>query len=275
MLDRERKAEAINGSPRKTWFLRLARGYVRRRLASDFDSIQVRGLDRARELCAERPVIVASNHVAWWDAFLTVLLDQELGSDGFCLMDSDNLERLPFFLWLGAIPLDRSHPRNSLRDLEASSRLLDRPGRAVWIFPQGQQRPFHLRPLDLQKGVAYLAEKSRAPVLPLSISYLYFQAPRPRIVLSLGEALDRFAGRAAFMTELESRLVQGLETNDGYFLEGNTEYESLLASTADGSDTPAGARLLSALGDLGNPREKDERYLRPGPVRAAIERGRP
>ncbi len=262
------------GEQRRPWFLRLARGYAHRRLADEFDGVRVRGLGRARVLCGGHPVIIAANHVAWWDAFLTVRLDQALGTEGFCLMDTDNLERLPFFAWLGAIPLDRSHPRKSLHDLQASLGLLDRPGRTLWIFPQGEQRPFHLRPLGLHKGVRYLAEKSRAPVLPLSISYLYRQAPRPRIVLDLGEPLDLFGGRSAFMQELESRLVQGLQANDRYLLKGDTDYESLVAGSGDSSDTPTGARVLTALGELahaGRPGEVVSRIRRLGSV---IPRGR-
>jgi 1-acyl-sn-glycerol-3-phosphate acyltransferase len=274
MFDRDDKTPIGQGSQRGPWFLRLARGYVRRGLGRDFDGIYARGLARARQLCAGNPVIVAANHVAWWDAFLAVLLDQELGTEGYCLMDAANLKRLPFFAWLGALSLDRSRPRQSLKDLQASVRLLDRPGRALWIFPQGDERPFHLRPLGLQSGVAYLAEKSRVPLLPLSISYLYFQAPRPRIVLHLGEALDRFTGRAACLRELESRLIQGLEANDGYFLDGDTEYKLLLSSSSDSSDTPAGARFLSALGALGNWREPGQRPLL-DPIEPSIARGRP
>ncbi len=238
----------LMSSGRRPWFLSLARRYVRRRLARNFDGVFVRGLDRARMLCAAHPVVIAPNHVAWWDAFLVVLLDQALQTEGYCLMDSASLRRLPFFRWLGAVELDRSNPRRSLRDLSASLSLLDRPGRALWIFPQGDQRPSHLRPLGLQKGVALLAQKSRVPVLPLSISYLYSKAPRPRIVVTFGTPLVEPMRRTHFMNALESRLVEGLDANDRFLLAGDAEFEPLLSSARDSSDTPAGARLLAAFG---------------------------
>ena len=137
---------------RKAWFFSLARRYVRRKFARSFDGIHVAGLEQARALVAREPLILAATHVAWWDALFAIAMADLLGGESYCLMDADNLRRLPFFGWVGAVPLDRSSPKRALRDMKAAATLLDRPGRVLWIFPQGRQRPSHLRPLDLQPG---------------------------------------------------------------------------------------------------------------------------
>jgi len=141
---------------RRPWVLSIARWYAHRRMARAFDGVFVAGLEQARELATREPLVIAMNHVSWWDPFVVVLVDAALGAESYCLMDAENLERLPFFGWLGAVPLRRLEPRLALADLKQHAALLDRPGRVVWIFPQGEQRPAHLRPLGLQRGVSVL-----------------------------------------------------------------------------------------------------------------------
>ena len=82
---------------RRPWFLHLARRYVRRRMRGAFDGVYVAGLAAARERAARRPLIFAMNHVAWWDAFVVVTIDEALDTESYCLMDTENLVRLPFF----------------------------------------------------------------------------------------------------------------------------------------------------------------------------------
>lgn len=244
------KIEKVSDSvetQRRPWFLKLARRYVRRQLGSHFDGVFVRGLAEIKAFCATNPVIVAANHTCWWDAFLVVLLDEALGSESYCLMDRENLDRLPFFGWIGALALDRENPKKCLRDLRASARLLDEPRRVLWIFPQGEQRPFHLRPLNLQSGVAFVAQQSGVGVVPLSISYLYAHSPRARILACFGAPLpsEPIGLWRPFLRRLEERLVAGLEMNDGFLLAQKPDYQLLLASKRDSTDTTQGARLLS------------------------------
>jgi 1-acyl-sn-glycerol-3-phosphate acyltransferase len=128
------------GDTRKEAFLRLARPYARRRVARGLDGLWVSGLAEARAALAQRPLIFVANHVAWWDALLLLPLDDALGGTGWAVMDSRNLRSLPFLGWVGALPLDRSSPQRSRECLQSCADLLDRPGRGVWVFPQGRQR---------------------------------------------------------------------------------------------------------------------------------------
>jgi 1-acyl-sn-glycerol-3-phosphate acyltransferase len=244
---------------RRRVFLGLARGYVRRKLKANFDGVYVAGLDEVQTLCRQRPVIFAPNHVAWWDAFLAVSLDEALGTEGYCLMDSRNLQRLSFFRWLGAIELSRGNQTDALRDLMQSLQLLSGPGRVLWVFPQGRQRPPHIRPLALQSGIALLAQQSRLPVVPVSISYSYLDAPRPRITVNFGHAIDptdpgsdrpadgERAGSSwrRWLEGLETRLLTGLDANDRFILDSAGDYRPLLSAGRSSSDTPIGARLLT------------------------------
>lgn len=229
---------------RKAWFLALARRYVRRRLSKSFEGVWIAGLHEV-EAALQRPTIIAANHVSWWDAFLIVLVDQLLGTESYCLMETANLRRYPFFGWIGAVPLERGSLRQGLRDLRASARLLDRPGRLLWIFPQGRQRPAHLRPLRLERGVEKLAAWSGAPVLPLSISYCFRESPWPAAFGVFGPMLEEPS-----VETLEQRLVDGLDRIDRLCDEGGDPafagFDGVLRGRGTGPETRIGARLLTA-----------------------------
>ncbi|MEZ4451800.1 MAG: lysophospholipid acyltransferase family protein [Nannocystaceae bacterium] len=227
---------------RKGWFLALARRYVRGRLRRGFDGVYVAGEAQVRA-ALRGPVILAANHVAWWDALTVLLLDQRLGGDGRCLMDADNLRRLPFFAWVGALPLDRSSPRRALADLDRGLRALDRPGRALWIFPQGAQRPAHLRPLGLQRGVVRLARRSGAPVVPVSLNYLYREAPEPTVVVAYGAPIDPGRG-AALLGDLEVALERGLDQIDAFVTRGEGDFIAALPGRRRAIEGGGAAPLL-------------------------------
>jgi len=238
---------------RRPLFLALAQRYVHRRIAREFDGLFVEGLSRAQGLAAGEPLILAANHVAWWDALVAIEIDALLGTEGYCLMDAANLRKLPFFGWAGAVPLNRDSAQTARADLRAASRLLDRAGRMLWMFPQGRQRRAHLRPLQLQSGVRLLARDSGARVLPMSLDYAYREAPAPSILVSFSEPLE--ASSAQFLPTLEARLCAGLARIDRFVDRGEGAFAAAVAGRTQQarSEGPVGARVLSAFG-RGTPR---------------------
>ncbi len=213
--DPDRGALTRAGDTRHPAFLRFARRYTRRRIARHLDGLWVSGLDEARAALAARPLIFAANHVAWWDALLLLPLDEALGGLGWAMMDSRNLHRLPFLGWVGALPLDRSSPERSRACLQSSAALLDRPGRAVWIFPQGRQRPAHLRPLDLKPGLQTLHAASDVDLVSVSIDYVFLERARPAAVVRFSPPIcGRDVGGDALLPAVESAILDGLAIID-------------------------------------------------------------
>ena len=226
---------------RKPWFLSLARRYVRRRISGRMDGLHIGGLDAARALSARGPLLFAPNHVAWWDPLVLVALDEALGTEGYALMDATNLDKLPFLSWLGALPLDRRSPAASRAGLRLAAALADGPRRALWMFPQGRQRPAHLRPLDLKPGVGLLARLAGVPVVPVSLAYPFREAPVPAAAVVFGEPLD--PRRADLLPALEAAIVTGLERIDR-FSEGEIALETRIAGRTKSPQGGVGARLL-------------------------------
>jgi 1-acyl-sn-glycerol-3-phosphate acyltransferase len=226
-------------------FRRLAGAYVRNKLHRELDGVWVRGLDAARALTDVGPVILAANHVSWWDSLLVVALDDALGTRGRALMDAQNLDRLPFFGWLGALPLDRASPQTVRADLHAAARTLKGGGDALWIFPQGRQRPAHMRPLDLKGGVHALAERSGAVVVPVALDYPWGRAPQPAAMVDFGDPLVA-TERDSFLRRLDQRLVAGLGRIDQASEQGPEDlgFMPLVPRRRRSPQFGAGARVL-------------------------------
>lgn len=233
---------------RRPWFLGLARRYVRSRMRRTFDGVYLEGAESVRKLVEARPLIIAANHVAWWDPLFAVRIDEAIGTTSYALMDEANLARMSFFGWVGAIPIDRMNAKRSLRQLRGAASLLGGPRDAVWIFPQGTQRPAHLRPLDMKGGVAVLAEQSGAAVLPLSVNYLFRQTERPAALATFGEPIELpGSGRRQLASRIEAAIEEGLARIDRFVTTGEGEFEELSAPLRRG-DAPRAARLLRPFG---------------------------
>ncbi|HEX7239764.1 MAG TPA: lysophospholipid acyltransferase family protein [Longimicrobiaceae bacterium] len=237
------------GALRTPWLLALARRYARRKLARGLDGLRAGGVEEARSEAARRPVILAANHVSWWDPFLVVALDEALGTEGYALMDAANLGGLPFFARLGALPLDRSAPARTRAGLRAAAALLDRPGRAVWMFPQGSLRPAHLRPLGLRPGIALLARLAPgAAVLPVALQYAFGEHAAPAALVRFGAPIPPEAARSAEGTALlERALEEGLRAIDASLAGEAPPLPELVPSRLRRPDRGVGPRVLGAL----------------------------
>lgn len=228
--------------PRSAVWLALAQRYARRRLARDLDGVRVRGLERAREASQDAPLILAANHVGWWDSFLVVAVDEGLGGEGHALMDAATLRSLPFFARLGALPFSPVRARSGLR--EAAARL-SAPGHSLWIFPQGAHRPPHLRPLAFGRGVELLARLAPGVrVLPVALQYAWADQPGPGAWIDLGTPLPAadVAARGGARC-LEAAVVRGLERIDAALEDHSADFTELVAPRAQGAGV--GARLLA------------------------------
>ncbi|MEO7330663.1 MAG: lysophospholipid acyltransferase family protein [Minicystis sp.] len=190
------------------WFA----GNARDRIHKAFGAVRIHGLAQARALAAEGPLLAVSNHTSWWDPLLILHLTHHLLEvDGYALMEAKNLQILPFFALVGAFGVNLDRPADGAAAMKYAARLLDRPGRLVWIFPQGRERPTSERPLGFRVGSAQIARVARRAVtIPVGIRYEFAGEERPFLYVSLGEALaaakDPEVGRAAQEAAVEREM---------------------------------------------------------------------
>jgi 1-acyl-sn-glycerol-3-phosphate acyltransferase len=234
------------------FFLKFVRPFIRRKFKKTFENVRLLGEARLLERLAEGPLVIAANHVTFWDALLLIFLDERWGGGGHALMDAVNLAELPFFGRVGAIPIHRGHPKKGLQDLKSSLRLLQRAGDYVVIFPQGHERPL-VRPLSYHEGVAWLAKSGGVPIVPVAVRYDFGLTERPFVHAAIGEPLQHSAELLAQLEEATlglSGLVDEelIRINRGL---SGLQFQDAWARPAR-TDRPWAAILLAKLFSWGN-----------------------
>lgn len=140
------------------------------------------------------PLVVASNHVSGLDPFLVA---RALPPGRHLQFMAKKELFLPLIGWIirtgGSFPVDRSG--NDVGAVRTALRILKMNG-TVGIFPEGT-RGGH----ELQGGVALIAAKGRAPILPAGIS-----RQGKRWLVRFGPAISPKGGIKAVTAELGSEL---------------------------------------------------------------------
>jgi len=203
-------------------FARLFAHHARGRIRGAFHEVRAHGVVEARAAAAKAPLLVICNHTAWWDPLVALYLSHYvLQVEAFALMDAANLRRLPFFGRVGAFGVDLGDPADGARGIRYAARLLRAPATAVWLFPQGDERPI-TEPLMFRPGSAEIARLARGcRVLPVALRYEHGKTERPSLWISFGESAEpardvvaaRAAQEAAVTREL-TRIDVALRTGD-------------------------------------------------------------
>lgn len=202
--------------------------YTAGQLRKHFGRIMLRegaagaGLDRSL------PVILFANHSNWWDGLIAFFLSRRvLHVDAYTMMEERQLARYRFFRWMGAFSVDRENPRSAFSSMAYAISLLDRPGRAVWMFPQGVMRPNDVRPLRFFRGIERLASAPpRVQLLPVAFRYEFLMGQRPECFIAFGSPVTPPPGkppRGALTADLERRLTDLLDDLRGAVVGGRLE----------------------------------------------------
>lgn len=173
-------------------FNRWFAGHARDRIQRSFTAVHVRGLPVVRAARGDAPLLLLANHTAWWDPLVAIHLSNHvLGLDAFAMMDARNLVRLPFFAKVGAFGVDLSSAADGASVVRYAVKLLAAPGRAVWVFPQGTERPV-TEPLRFRGGAAAIARVAKQAIaLPVGLRYEMAGDERPHLYVSFGPAIAR------------------------------------------------------------------------------------
>jgi 1-acyl-sn-glycerol-3-phosphate acyltransferase len=130
--------------------------------------------------------LVYLNHCNWWDGFMLHQLGRAAGWDSYCLMEEENLRRYRFLARIGAFSIRRKDAVSSVESLRYAKALLRRPRAALYVFPEGEHRPFGVLPLRLERGVELLARVSKVECVPIGVRYAFFEHERPDVLLEVG-----------------------------------------------------------------------------------------
>ena len=164
------------------------------------------------------PVIVYSNHPAWWDAAVYILAADRFfpAYESYAPIDAEMLKQYGVFGRIGAFGVDLNTPRGAADFLKISAEILSSPDRSLWITAQGRFSDIRERPLDLKPGVARLIELAPdCTVLPLAIEYGFWLERGAEAFIAFGAPIQGRdllgLARPARLERLESDLTGTLE----------------------------------------------------------------
>ena len=123
------------------------------------------------------PLVIYSNHPAWWDAAVILVLAGRLYPERLSRapFDAATLARYRIFARIGAFAVDLDSPRGAAQFLDAARAILAAPDGMLWITAQGRFADARTRPLGLRPGVARLAEIAPdALFVPLALEYAFW-----------------------------------------------------------------------------------------------------
>ncbi len=205
----QKAADEVIGrhSPRVTRMFNL---YVRRMLGKKFNGFRILN-ETPQTVAADRSVIYFSNHPGWYDPLVLILLAESFLPDhlAFGPMDADALEKYKFMKKIGIFGVEKDSARGAARFLQVSRGMLATPGKVLLITPQGEFADVRSRPVEFKPGLARLAADCGAIVQPLAMEFVFWDEPRPEILVNFGKQIDTSTQALepdAWKTRLEAEL---------------------------------------------------------------------
>ncbi|MGO4388440.1 lysophospholipid acyltransferase family protein [Microvirga sp. 2YAF29] len=164
------------------------------------------------------PVVVYSNHPAWWDAAVYILAADRFfpSHESYAPIDAAMLKQYGIFGRIGAFGVDLETSRGGAEFMAASAEILASPKRALWVTAQGRFSDVRERPLWLKPGIARLVEIAPdCTIIPLAIEYGFWLERGAEAFIAFGTPLrgEDLIGfpRAQRLEYLERELTSTLD----------------------------------------------------------------
>lgn len=261
-----RLAEKLPASERPTALrdprrLRFFIFYFRRYFTRHMNALRMPPWGAPRLPAEPAPVVLYTNHPAWWDAATYVIAGDLFFRDrqGYAPIDAEMLEAYGFMKRIGGYGIDLESPRGAAHFLAASADILSRDDSVIFLAAQGRFMDVRARPIGLKAGVARLPEIApHALFVPLAIEYQFWEQRGAEAFIAFGapeRGSDLLAlSREARRDHLEERLTAVLDRLSGEVAARDPgRFETLLSGAAGvGGIYGVWKRLLAAI--------KGERY---------------
>lgn len=174
---------------------------------------------KGEKIPSDGGIIVAANHNSYLDSTVVGLCSRRTVS----FLAKEELFEVPVLRWiirrLTTVPVKRGEP--DLKSIKEIISLL-KEGRQIGIFPQGTRKITGAQP-SLYRGVGMIAQRSGAPVYPISIKgtdkvFVGGVIPIrfPKITAVIGQPIlpDRHIGKEG-QVSISKRVMQSIERSLG------------------------------------------------------------
>jgi len=191
--------------------LRLFRWYGARFVRRHFHALRLAG-----DIPVEptRPIVAYSNHASWWDPLSLMVLSHHMapGRSHFAPVDAKAMGRYAMFRRLGFFGVEQNTRRGAIEFLRTSQAILNHPGSALWLTPQGRFADVRERPAGFQRGMGALAARCRGTLfVPIAMEYTFWEERLPEALIRVGRPILVEDGSSRtdheWMTILEQELL--------------------------------------------------------------------
>ena len=205
------------------WAQALFHPYIMRLMRRQFHGFHLLGA--VPEWPQEHLLVVLPNHASWWDGFFIHLLNERLWQRvPYLMMLEEQLAKNRFFSRLGVFSVRSQGFAAARRSLQYLQTIIrdNKPGDIfLCLFPQGELRPYNLRPLGYKPGILWLLRQASGPAaivqLGIRIEYLeqqhadvFFEfAPLEFSDARMTDLQTLQAAHARLLERLQGRIIAG------------------------------------------------------------------
>ena len=163
-------------------------------LENRFHAFRYKGYEKFYKKDPNIPIILFAPHSNWWDGIVGYNICNRIFKKEIRLM-VEELNRFPLLRRGGAFNVNKKSPQASMQALKYSVDELGDTNNIVYIFPQGIIKPPNYRPIELQTGMTYIAEKAakkygKVALMPVAVNYLFLRDNRPEVFVEFGDIIE-------------------------------------------------------------------------------------
>ncbi|MBM3494631.1 MAG: hypothetical protein FJX72_10010 [Armatimonadetes bacterium] len=136
------------------------------------------------------PMLLYLNHPSWWDPLVCMVVADRLlpGRRAYAPIDAAALAKYRFFGRLGFFGVEQDALAGARTFLRTGAAILNDPGAALWVTPQGRFADPRERPISVERGIAELALRVPGTTcVPIAIEYPFWEERTPEALVAVGE----------------------------------------------------------------------------------------
>ena len=162
-------------------------------LENRFYAFRFKGAEKYYEKEPEVPIIFFAPHSNWWDGIVGYNICNRIFKKEIRLM-VEELNRFPLLRRGGAFNVNKKSPQASMEAIRYSVDVLGDSKSILYLFPQGIIKPPNYRPIELQSGMTYIAEKAakkygKVALMPIAVNYFFLRDNRPEVLVEFGDLI--------------------------------------------------------------------------------------
>ena len=106
-------------------------------------------------------------------------------------MEDKQMRQYPFFSRIGAFSINLEDTRSTLRSLRYALDSLKRDHSSLFIYPEGELKPYTGKASEFKDGLAWIYQNSEGvDFVPITFQIDYSKGSKPDLYISIGKSVN-------------------------------------------------------------------------------------